>query len=185
MTGRSRIKKVSQLERVTHLCLIAVCILSVALLLESRFRRSAASAPSSDESRPAATLLGRRLELPGVNWKLAKTNAILYLNTHCHFCIESAPFYRRLAEIQLARRRETALFVLSSEAPSEMRNFLSREGIAVAEVSQVSSSTSGLRNTPTVLLTDGRGMVQRVFVGKLAGDREEEVLGFLRTGMLK
>ena len=40
---------------------------------------------------------GSRMELASVNWGRADRTLVLALSTKCHFCDDSADFYRRLA----------------------------------------------------------------------------------------
>jgi hypothetical protein len=54
--------------------------------------------------------------------------------------------------------------------------FLNGLGVGVAEVVQAAVRDVGVRGTPTLLLVDRRGMVLRTWVGRLAPERESEVL---------
>ena len=110
-------------------------------------------------------------------------NAALFISTHCHFCVDSAPFYRQVADAQHGHLTEVALSVLSVESAGEMKEFLLKEHIAVDRVYQVPSSI-GLRGTPTLLIVDANGIVQRAFVGVLDESRQHEVLQIIRTGEL-
>jgi len=50
----------------------------------------------------------------------------------------------------------------------------------VDQVRQVSLGTIGVRGTPTILLVDGKGVVTKLWTGKLQAQAEDEVLAALR-----
>jgi len=62
---------------------------------------STSSAASAVTKNSRASLLGKVLRLPNVDWATNKTTVVLYLSTSCHFCSESSPFYQRLAQEKL------------------------------------------------------------------------------------
>jgi thiol-disulfide isomerase/thioredoxin len=165
----------SKLERATHICLIAVCVVSIALLLERRFTPAPVARAGT-----AAELLGKRLDAPGIDWKKAHLNAVLFISTSCHFCRESIPFYQRLAEERRKRSAQVALSALSREPGEKVKAYLSAERVFVDGAYQLSAAHSRLRGTPTLLLIDSNGVVQRSYVGKLDSAQEEEVLKLVR-----
>src|ERR1035441_5548540 len=113
----------SRLERLTHLALIALCVVSIGLLLEHRFAGGATTAPAAE------SLIGKSLKVRGADWAASQTHAVLFVNSHCHYCTESAPFYRRLVGA-LQDGRAAALAVLSTEPVEVTRKFLSDDGVA-------------------------------------------------------
>lgn len=169
----------SKLERATHICLIGLSVIAGGLLLERRFAPPRPASPASGSS--SVSLVGKHLDVPGLNWKASRLNAVLFMNTHCHFCKESMPFYKRLAGVKQAEQAGFTFSVLSSERAGDVKAFLSKEGVAVDGVYQADSA-AGLRSTPTLLLVDGSGSVRRVFVGALDASRQERVLSLVRAG---
>jgi thiol-disulfide isomerase/thioredoxin len=108
-------------------------------------------------------------------------NAVLFINTHCHFCVESMPFYRQVADLRRAGQPGAALSVLSVEPPDTVKSLLSKEHVAVDNVYRVPQGFE-LRGTPTLVIVDANGIVQRVFVGQLDSGRQQEVLSIVRAG---
>jgi hypothetical protein len=105
------------------------------------------------------------------------------MNTHCHFCQESVPFYKQVVQARQGRQAGVAFSVLSSELVDDVKAFLSKEGIAVDGVYRVGSA-AGLHGTPMLLMVDGTGTVRRVFPGALDADRREQVLKSVRNGTI-
>jgi hypothetical protein len=169
-----------KLERIVHVCLIVVCLVSLVLLLERRF--SPQSAPRSAAAIEKA-LLGKRLELAGADWKSSPINAVLYMNTNCHFCQESAPFYREIVNAQRGSQTRVSLAVVPVEPPDVMRQYLANEHIGIGGVYNLPSPVAGLTGTPTWLILDIDGIVRRVFFGKLDEPRQKELLEIVQAGV--
>jgi thiol-disulfide isomerase/thioredoxin len=129
---------------------------------------------------PAAAVIGTGANLSsrvqGVNWAESRRTVVLVLSTQCHFCSDSAPFYRRLAQ---AARNKVKVVALLPQTAAQARQYLRGEGVAVDEVRQVSLESLGVRGTPTLLLVDGAGVVQEQWVGRLQSNQEAQVLSAL------
>jgi len=65
---------------------------------------------------------------------------------------------------------------------AEAEQYLKNEGVRVDQVRQVSLGTIGVRGTPTMLLVDSKGVVTRVWTGKLQDQEQEQVLSVLKKG---
>jgi len=160
--------------------LIAACIVSIALLLERRF------VPASNPSAMAqgSKLIGKPLDVPGVDWKAHPVRTVLYMSTHCHFCLDSMAYYRRLAEARSKSGALVPLTVVSLDAPEDIKGLLSAEHVAADGVYKLPSADPRLRSTPMLLIADSKGIVRRAYIGKLGPIQEAEFLGILRSGAL-
>jgi len=164
----------TRLERTTHVCLIVVCVVSLGLLLERRFTPARVGT-----ARPVVELADKRLDVPGMDWTKARLNTVLVLSTSCHFCKESTPFYRRLAEARRKQATQVAFAAVSRESAEQVKSYLAGERVVVDAAYQISGQPA-LNGTPTLLLIDSNGIVKRSYVGKLAPSQEEEVLNYVR-----
>jgi hypothetical protein len=63
-----------------------------------------------------------------------------------------------------------------------MQQHLAEHSIAVDHVTQSELNSLGIIGTPTVLIVDSHGVVQRAFLGKLVSRDEQEVLSILERG---
>ena len=68
------------------------------------------------------------------------------------------------------------------EPVAEAESYLSREGVHMDEVRQVSLDQVGVTGTPTMLLVNKDGIVMQTWVGKLAPDKQEEALNAILDG---
>lgn len=122
---------------------------------------------------------GERLALKNVEWKANNRNIVLALSTSCHFCTESAGFYRQLSDA--CRKQGVHLIAVFPEPVSSGASYLQGEGVAVDEIRQAVFRDIEIRGTPTLLFVDSQGVVKQVWVGKLPSDVETQVLGKLTS----
>jgi thiol-disulfide isomerase/thioredoxin len=128
---------------------------------------------------PSATqhaLVGEKLPLKDVNWQVNKKTLVLVLST-CHFCSESAPFYRQLA--RKSEEQHVRTIAVFPQAAAEALSYLKNQEVPVNEVRQSQLPDMQVTRTPTLLLIDEKGIVKGAWIGKLSLDREKEVLAKL------
>lgn len=124
-------------------------------------------------------MAGTRLSLPGIDWTRTGLTILLVLSKDCRYCTESAPFYQRLA-LEKAKHANIKLIAVFPQTVEVGRNYLTDLGVAVDDVKKVTPTDLAVRGTPTLILVDGTGTVQKVWPGKLPPDQESEVLSELR-----
>lgn len=150
-----------------------VAIIIVAVLLGTVIIKNHIISPRTQQS-PASvsTPKSENLSTIGVDWTQSKQTLILVLSTECHYCSESAPFYRQLASIP----RSTRLIALLPQPVAESRDYLKKLGVGVDDVKQIEFSTIQVSGTPTLLLVNANGTVTKTWIGKLPDDQQKEVL---------
>src|SRR5215471_636141 len=140
-------------------------IVIVAVVALGFFARSYLGYPAAQHA-----LVGEKLALKDINWQTNRKSLVLALSTTCHFCTESAPFYRQLvAKSEEQHVRTIAVF---PQGPPEASSYLKNQNVAVNEVRQTSFADMQISGTPTLLLIDEKGVVRGAWVGKLAPDGE-------------
>ena len=98
---------------------------------------------------------------------------MLVLSTTCHFCKESSGFYRKLVEECRSHAKTVAFF---PQTPQEAQAYLNAENVQVDEIKHADFQSLQVGGTPTLLLVDSKGIVQKVWLGKLSEAKEKEVL---------
>lgn len=133
---------------------------------------------------PRSVSAGDRLApVAGVNWTAHRRTLVLALNTACHYCRDSAPFYRKLAHVQHAAGNYPEIVAVFPNEPEAVRQFAREEGLALRSIAATSLERLGVVATPTLLLVDREGQVERAWVGVLTSDEERDVLQVAtRTG---
>jgi hypothetical protein len=157
-----------KLEIATNVAILVVATLASVVLVRNYLF------PRAKSERPRPVVVGTTLSVPGFDWRANGNTLVLALSTNCHYCSESAPFYRRLMD-ELSRRRVHLTAVLPQNA-DESGAYLRTLQLPVGDVRQIPLRTLQIRGTPTLLLVDERGVVRHVWEGKLTAEREQQVL---------
>jgi hypothetical protein len=118
--------------------------------------------------------VGSTLNLPGAMPKGHGRMIVLALSTGCHYCTDSASFYRRLEDP--VRGSNLMLAAVLPQAPDEGARYLRSLGLKTQDARQAQFSGLGILGTPTLLIVDGRGVVLQRWIGKLPTDVEDEVI---------
>lgn len=128
-----------------------------------------------DNSPLSAISPGTALTVKDVRWEEGDRTVVLALSKGCHFCSESASFYRRLAE--LARRSPRLQLVAAlPQGEEEGREYLSSLGVSIEHVKQAPLDTLGVQGTPTLILVNADGKVMRSWIGELPPDEERRAI---------
>ena len=155
-------------EMAANIAIIAVAVLLGTVIVKKYLIGTRQQQTTADRS----TSNSENLSTIDVNWKQSKHTLILALSTECHYCTESAPFYKKLVNVP----RTTRLLALLPQPVAESREYLKRFGIVVDDVKQVQFDGINIRGTPTLLLVNENGVVTKSWIGKLAEDQQADVL---------
>jgi thioredoxin-related protein len=134
---------------------------------------------------PSTTLVGKKLDIPGVAWNSSQISAVVFLSTECRYCEASMPFYRRLvSEHHQTASSGVALLAISLEPSEYVNKHLASEQVQFDHVYQLAQSNRLLRETPTFLIVDKDGIIQLAALGVLPTSKEKEMLQIVETGHL-
>ena len=156
-----------------------VLIIAAALLAAISFSKTLFGSPKGPGRVAAAITPGAKVPLDDVNWKENGQTILLAVSKGCHFCSDSAPFYRRLAGAADKNRR-AKLIAIFPQTVSEGRAYLDNLGVAIPDARQTQLAPLGVPGTPAILLVNDQGVVTNSWVGKLSAESEAEVLAKLR-----
>jgi rhodanese-related sulfurtransferase len=126
---------------------------------------------------------GTKIYLPDVAWSSERT-LLLALSTKCHYCSESAPFYRQLVKA-VEGQMDVKLVALLPEEINESEQYLKNLDVAINDVKRAPLKQINVMATPTLLLVDNSGTVINSWLGRLTTEEEGEVLSVLRGGSAK
>jgi hypothetical protein len=159
-----------RLETIANISVIVAALVLVVFLGQMEWQRHHESAA------PRKALIGQTVTLPGVQFTAQSRTLVLAISTTCHFCNDSAPFYKDLVAKSQGRLRIVAVLPQPlSEAQPYVRD-------AIAPSVQVVSSrldSMGVTGTPTLLLVDSNGKVQQAWVGKLDDQGQRQVQSYV------
>lgn len=159
-----------KIELLANVAIIAVAVLLAVVLVRQYVL------PGGRDAADAAPRIqkGAKVEVAGVDWSKSNRTLILALQKGCHFCTESAPFYKRLAPA--ASEKNVRVVAVLPQTLEEGRGYLADMGVPVSEVAQASLDSINVPGTPTLILVDDKGVVIDSWVGKLPVAGEEQVL---------
>ena len=127
---------------------------------------------------PVANLRGRQFTLPKPYRGGDRVTIALLLSRGCHFCTESAPFYRRLASARARTPSEFSIVAVFPDAEGGTlgADYLKKNGVGVNEVQTARFLNLGVSGTPTLLVLDGSHKVTLAWAGVLGPGGEAKVI---------
>jgi hypothetical protein len=120
---------------------------------------------------------GVELGMPS-EWSSQGNTLVLALQRGCHFCAESAPFYKRLGALA-GNSKKLHFTAVLPQPVTQSKQYLASLGLEFGDVRQASLGTLRIPGTPTLLLVDSQGVVKNVWVGRLTAAGETQVLNTL------
>lgn len=126
---------------------------------------------------PRLVAAGDRLaKIPGLDWRQHRHTLVLVLNTGCHFCEQSVPFYQKLAETQGPAGNDLEIIAAFPNAANMVGEFMTRANLRIRSVAEVPLEKLRVNATPTLILVDRSGQVERSWVGMLTTVEEIDLL---------
>jgi hypothetical protein len=126
---------------------------------------------------PRSVAAGDRLaKIPGLDWNQHRRTLVLVLNTGCHFCQDSIPFYQKLAQAQRPGRDVPEIVAVFPNEAEMVRQFTAHEGLTIQSVPGVPLEKLHVNGTPTLILVNREGLVERSWIGVLTARQEMDLL---------
>lgn len=163
-------KKIEAAANVATIVLVALVGWTV---LHDNFARSAVRSAAAQPLAPRVGLNLSQTALKDINWAGNKNTLVLGLQTTCHFCTDSGPFFQKLTA---AASGNTKIVAVLPQSVEESKQYLSKLGVNVDEIRTAPLSAINVSGTPTMMLVNDKGVVKKVWVGKLPEDKQTEVL---------
>lgn len=128
--------------------------------------------PTPSILRETSASSGTNLSALQIDWKQSNQTLVLAISSTCHFCSDSAPFYKKLA----SNKGDTRIVAVLPQSVEDGRKYLSKLGVVVDDVKQVPLNEIGVSGTPSLVLVDNSGVVKNFWLGKLSVEKEQIVL---------
>ena len=158
---------------------IAVIVAACAVAANALYDRVANPAVSSAAPQDTFARHYKGKPIPLAGFQRGAATVVLFVSKNCHFCAESAPFYQRLATMRSAssgRLRIVASVPQALETEEDAKGYFSGRGITLDAAQPAPFHKIGVMGTPTLALVSIKGLVTDVWTGKLATDKEDEVI---------
>ena len=114
--------------------------------------------------------------VPGIDYGSSPRTLLIAMSTKCHYCAESLPFYKQLAEAQQADGKAARIVAVFPNADVEVKQYIRENNLNLETVSGVDFRALNIAGTPTAVLIDSSGGVRDFWVGKLPQEIERQVI---------
>jgi len=114
----------------------------------------------------------------GVDFAQSARTVLVYVRSNCPHCTESMPFYRTLAQSEAVSSDRVQLVMTSAEPEPGLADYLRRHRlVSVRTVAGMHANVSGIRGTPTLIVVNSAGLIERVAVGRQSPSGERYLAG--------
>jgi len=162
------------LETVTNLAVLLVALVFLAGFAWSFFVPKTKVRP---QIRPEIGLRkGNVLHQPaGIDYNAAPQTLLLLMNTECHYCEVSLPFYKKLATSS-SIVNNTKMVALFPNPQTKVGDYAQKNELNFQTISSPDFQLLKMLGTPTLILTNSKGEILDFWIGKLSAESEQEVL---------
>ncbi len=164
-------KFLTSIEAVANVLIIIVAIVCLAVVAH-RYLRPQPEAPKAPVAKAPA--VGNKVQLPEIDWSKNRKNVLLVLQEGCRFCTESADFYKTL--LQQTRDKGVNVVAVLPNTRDVARQYLDKLQLSNLESKQSALAPLEVSGTPTIIVTDDKGQITNVWVGKLPPEKQNEVI---------
>lgn len=161
----------AKIESITNIAILVFLLVVGGVYVKNNFFSSHPTLIRAGDRAPA---------LAGYDWASHPRTLVLALRHGCHYCEESAPFYKRLVDLeQSGRLGGIHIVAVFPDDKTTVEKSLQDEGWSVDYRPAIPLQNFKVAGTPTLVLVDGNSKVLSVWLGKLRPDEEGRVINSL------
>jgi thioredoxin-related protein len=144
----------------------------------------ASGGSETSERRESRIAIGKQLPaFEKYDWRSHRETLLLVLRDGCHYCADSASFYKRLTELESSRAIDNFhILAVFPDPDAVVSNLLKLEQLKLESISSVDFGKLGVTGTPTAALVDQSGKVLDLWVGELNDIGQQALINKLRSG---
>ena len=167
-------KFLQPIEHIANVLIIVVAVLCLGIVAQRYFRPE--QPPRQPPTAPAfkTPAIGSTISSVEVDWKRNKKNVLLVLQEGCRFCSESADFYKTL--VQQTKDKGVSVTAVLPQDRDVARKYLDKLQLSEINTKQSPLNSLDVSATPTLIVANDKGQVEKVWVGKLPSEKQNEVL---------
>ena len=164
------------MKRLELLVNITVIVLGAAVLffLVKTYRATRNSSAAVQEPRAGDQLPA----IPGIDWKANDRTLVIALKKGCHYCEDSMPFYRQLAQLGEQNALKANLVAVFPDSSADVDAIAKTEKLSLRTVSNIPLDTLKIPGTPTIFLADRSG---KIIQGVLSDQQQQQLLALLQV----
>ncbi|HKR22771.1 MAG TPA: hypothetical protein VJS17_09260 [Pyrinomonadaceae bacterium] len=166
-------KYLKSIEVVANVLIIVVAIAVLAVIAQRYFRKE--QPPNVPTLKNP--VVGNKVSMPDIDWSKNRKNVLLVLQDGCRYCTESADFYRTL--LQQTKDKGVSVTAVLPQDRDVARKYLDKLRLSDLESKQSALGPLDVSGTPTIIVTDDKGLITNIWVGKLPSEKQNEVIATL------
>jgi thiol-disulfide isomerase/thioredoxin len=163
----SVVGRLKQVLEVTTSIGVLIAVITLGAFLYHNWFHSGNIAPRDGDRLP---------HLSGYDWSSSPETLVFAVRQGCHFCEDSMPFYRKLAELEKAHRLKANLLMVFPDSSETANKVLHLQNVNLQVISGVSLKNLGVGGTPTLILADSKGKVTNFWVGEQGEDGQDAII---------
>jgi hypothetical protein len=148
----------------------------IQLLIGNSYTPAPTSKRQARESEEVGIVSRTLAPLPGYSWSSNPKTLVIAIRKGCPYCDVSMPFYRQLGELEKSNVLRAHVLVVMPNDASYGSSLLRKNDLEVQGIFGQKLDALKVSGTPTVLLLDSSGRIERVWIGLLAPQGEKEVM---------
>lgn len=152
-------------------CVFLIGVTTLKMLSDGRPSSLLGGNPAAQEHNIRKGLTIR--PITGVSFPASSLTVALVVQSQCHFCAASMPFYRELSQLRAPGRIQFAVF--SHESVDTTTGYLQANDVRTDVVAQLKGQEIPTTGTPTLVLIDRDGIVRDSWIGQLSAAQEQSV----------
>jgi hypothetical protein len=126
---------------------------------------------------PVGYVRGEKIDaLSGIDFRAARRTLLVVFTSHCQFCIQSVPYYRRLASMRDKQGAKVRVIAVGFEQDQGARSFPGEQAWQPDQLVIVPPSKLKVRGAPAILLVDANGTVVESWLGETSAETYEDIL---------
>ncbi len=120
-------------------------------------------------------------KIASLDYRNSSQTLLIAMNTECHFCTESVPFYNHLVKSRQGQDETARIIAIFPNKENEVNQYVQQHRLQTETIAAVNLSALNMVNTPTVILVDSGGKILDFWVGKLQENMERQVIKSITT----
>jgi thioredoxin-related protein len=121
-----------------------------------------------------------QLDVPGYSWQDSRATLVIAVRYGCHFCEASLPFYKRLMEASNGVSANKLRIAFISPDNEYLAAHILPSWAPMDTVRSNVFFPPWITGTPTMILMDNKGKVDKVWVGVLNISQQRDVIDVVR-----
>jgi hypothetical protein len=164
------------LDKIANIAIISVALLMGFVIIKNYLFEKA------NNTQTLSAVVGRKVSLSEVGFEKSSLSVVLLLSTQCRYCAQSMPFYKALSDMRRKPESSFQLFTVFPQDRLTVESHLKDFGLSTdaIETGPKFFQEMGVLTTPTLLLVNSKGVIEKAWAGELTVNSQNEVISDIK-----